>query len=238
VTDNDFEYLTHLPYDKFWFPHLLPMAEYIEKFARRADIALFFIYRDPRDQVVSLMHHIRRLRARKDDSWKEEADALSDDELLTAAIQGCKLHVTDNQTETHIFTTDVNTRYRTYLKWLDVPGVHATRFEDLIGAEGGGSREAQHQEIRNIALHMGVILDNEAVDHVTKKIKKAFLEKESLFDDHDDVQHKALFGDSVTFHKGQIGAWKNEFTENHKKLFKEIAGQLLIDLGYEKDYNW
>ena len=47
-----------------------------------------------------------------------------------------------------------------------------------------------------------------------------------------------FFGDSVTFHKGQIGAWKTEFTENHKKLFKEIAGQLLIDLGYEKDYNW
>ncbi len=41
-----------------------------------------------------------------------------------------------------------------------------------------------------------------------------------------------------TARKGIIGDWKNYFNDNHKKKFKEIAGDLLIELGYEKDYNW
>ncbi|WP_025209161.1 sulfotransferase domain-containing protein [Hippea sp. KM1] len=38
--------------------------------------------------------------------------------------------------------------------------------------------------------------------------------------------------------KGKIGDWKNYFTEKHKEIFKEIAGDTLIKLGYEKDKNW
>ena len=38
--------------------------------------------------------------------------------------------------------------------------------------------------------------------------------------------------------KGIIGDWKNYFTEEHKKKFKAIAGDLLIKLGYEKDDKW
>lgn len=38
--------------------------------------------------------------------------------------------------------------------------------------------------------------------------------------------------------KGKPGAWKNFFTARDKAIFKEIAGQQLIDWGYEKDLNW
>ena len=38
--------------------------------------------------------------------------------------------------------------------------------------------------------------------------------------------------------KGVEGDWKNHFSESHKQRFKEIAGDLLIELGYEKDYSW
>jgi hypothetical protein len=38
--------------------------------------------------------------------------------------------------------------------------------------------------------------------------------------------------------KGIEGDWKNHFSETHKQRFKEIAGDLLIELGYEKDYRW
>ena len=40
------------------------------------------------------------------------------------------------------------------------------------------------------------------------------------------------------YRKGIAGDWKNYFAEEHKKAFKEVAGQLLVDLGYEKDLNW
>jgi hypothetical protein len=38
--------------------------------------------------------------------------------------------------------------------------------------------------------------------------------------------------------KGISGDWRNKFSEQHKARFKEIAGELLIELGYEQDYNW
>ena len=47
-----------------------------------------------------------------------------------------------------------------------------------------------------------------------------------------------LFGDTVTFRKGQIGSWRDLFTPFHKALFKEVMGEELIRLGYESDCNW
>jgi hypothetical protein len=45
--------------------------------------------------------------------------------------------------------------------------------------------------------------------------------------------------DSAAFlRKGVAGDWKNVFTERDKRVFKEAAGELLIQLGYEKDNNW
>ncbi len=38
--------------------------------------------------------------------------------------------------------------------------------------------------------------------------------------------------------KGQAGSWRELFTAADKALFKSIAGQTLIDWGYEQDLNW
>jgi hypothetical protein len=40
------------------------------------------------------------------------------------------------------------------------------------------------------------------------------------------------------FRKGIAGDWKNVFTEQDKRDFKTVAGDLLIEIGYEKDKNW
>jgi hypothetical protein len=45
--------------------------------------------------------------------------------------------------------------------------------------------------------------------------------------------------DSSSFYrKGVAGDWKNHFTEEDRRIFKEEAGELLIQLGYEKDLDW
>jgi hypothetical protein len=38
--------------------------------------------------------------------------------------------------------------------------------------------------------------------------------------------------------RGRQGGWKDLFTPEDRKLFKLIAGQALIDWGYEKDLDW
>jgi len=43
---------------------------------------------------------------------------------------------------------------------------------------------------------------------------------------------------SPTFRSGKVGGWRGEFTEEHKRLFKETAGDLLVQLGYEENADW
>ena len=40
------------------------------------------------------------------------------------------------------------------------------------------------------------------------------------------------------YRKGIAGDWVNHFSEADKRQFKELAGDLLIELGYEKDLDW
>ena len=43
---------------------------------------------------------------------------------------------------------------------------------------------------------------------------------------------------SPTFRSGKVGGWKDHFSPANKELFKSIAGELLIQLGYENDTRW
>jgi len=43
---------------------------------------------------------------------------------------------------------------------------------------------------------------------------------------------------SHTFRTGKTGGWREHFTVEHKNLFKDVAGDLLVKLGYEKDNDW
>jgi hypothetical protein len=45
-------------------------------------------------------------------------------------------------------------------------------------------------------------------------------------------------GKSPTFRSGKTGEWKKHFTDEHKKIFKDVAGDLLIKLGFETDKDW
>lgn len=40
------------------------------------------------------------------------------------------------------------------------------------------------------------------------------------------------------YRKGVAGDWKNHFSDEDKQVFKDIAGDMLIRLGYEKDLAW
>ncbi len=43
---------------------------------------------------------------------------------------------------------------------------------------------------------------------------------------------------SRTFRSGMAGGWREHFTDEHKQLFKDVAGDLLVRLAYEKNNDW
>jgi hypothetical protein len=40
------------------------------------------------------------------------------------------------------------------------------------------------------------------------------------------------------FRKGVAGDWRDVFTERDRELYKDLAGERLVEFGYEKSYDW
>src|SRR5918997_19480 len=40
------------------------------------------------------------------------------------------------------------------------------------------------------------------------------------------------------FRKGVVGDWRDVFTERDRELYKNLAGERLVEFGYEKSYDW
>ncbi len=106
--------------------------------------------------------------------------------------------------------------YRSFMPWTLNSKFLSIRFEDLVGPNGGGDLKSQYKTVSDIANFIGAKVDKIKIKAITKDI----------------------FGGTATFNEGQIDGWKKYFTKEHKNAFKKYAGQLLIDLGYEKDLNW
>lgn len=164
------------------------------------------IFRDPRDVAVSYMHWLKQRPQLYHHS--EYAALPNDHERLLIAIRRGKLG--------GYTLRPLEKQYRQVLEWEKREETLLVRFEDLVGEEGGGSSEAQHETIQRICEYLALNVDKQRVTLVQKE----------------------LFGPTSTFRKGQIGGWRAEFSEEHKEATKEVAGQLLIDLGYEESLDW
>lgn len=166
------------------------------------------ILRDPRDVAVSQMRYIEE---RKQHFAHKAFTALpSDRERLLVSIRGGELG------GRRLLSLDE--RYRRFSGWSEDPQTVVIRFEELVGAKGGGSAETQGETVERVASHLGLRTDEQRVREV----------------------QEVLFGEGKTFRKGQIGGWREEFSAEHERAIKEGAvGPLLVELGYEEaGPNW
>jgi hypothetical protein len=194
--------LDDLKSNQFMGAHL-PYSVENELLLRKNNVKGVFIFRDPRDQLVSNVFFIYKFPQ----LWPM-VQHLTFDQLLEYLIKDGSLITSLN---------NIDAFYKSFLPWKEILDIfYTTQFEKLIGPLGGGTLASQLTEIKNIAAHIGIsISDGQAM-----KISQA------------------IYGNTWTFREGKIGSWKKYFNEQHKRLFKHIAGQLLIDLGYETDLLW
>lgn len=171
------------------------------------DTINFFLYRDPRDQIISYIFFTHK----KIQMFDEVLHSVINHNLNFAHFLFPHKYANHDT-----WLKNIDEMYRYFLPWKLGPNFCSVCFENLVGPQGGGSRDLQIKEILKIAQHLDLVFD--------EQVLKDFADQ--------------LFGASLTFRKGQIGSWKEYFKEEHKQLFKEIAGQLLIDLAYEKDFDW
>jgi len=106
-------------------------------------------------------------------------------------------------------------RFLPYYSWLKDPGVVPLRFEYFI-------------------LELDKTL-NFIIDNLIKIGIDFNASRDELIS---GMQAGMGLRTSYTFRKRNTGDWKVHFNESLRKLFKQVAGELLIDLGYEEDFNW
>jgi sulfotransferase 6B1 len=116
--------------------------------------------------------------------------------------------------EADIEFPDIVGRFAPYLDWLDRPSVMKIHFEDLIHDRAG--------------------ILNRMIDHFLARVPLQAIRNLLLA----SLEASIDPGKSPTFRSGKTGEWEKHFSDEHKKIFKEVAGDLLIKLGYEKDNDW
>lgn len=166
----------------------------------------FFIYRDPRDMLVSQVFFATDMH--EEHGMHDFYNSLPDfGERLKVAITGIDLD--------GLKMVSVQQRYEGVFEWLNTPGVMCIRFEDLINN-------------RDATLH--AMLDE--VEKTGYKIPTPREKALSIL--VEAIQPRK----SHTFRSGKTGGWREFFTSEHKKLFKDVAGDLAVRLGYERDNDW
>lgn len=111
-----------------------------------------------------------------------------------------------------------------YVKWIR--SWHENRDED-------DSIIITYEELRYNTVHtFQKILELFELDHSPAKIEQIV--------ELNRASRRKVRGRNVNpfLRKGIAGDWKNYFDDEIKQLFKEKVGQMLIQLGYEEDYNW
>lgn len=197
--------------DYFVTNHELPSAQALEGYNAQ-NIKGVFIYRDPRDQVLSSAYFF------KEKLKNPRAVAMPMEELITEHMYNSCIwwkYVVFVGAELP-YEPSIMALYDAMLPWACQPYIYTTSFEKLVGPKGGGDRDEQIQEIINIAHH---------IEHPVS------LERASQIADQ-------LFGRFETFREGKIGGWRESFSAEHKQICKQVCGDLLISLGYEKDLLW
>jgi len=192
--------------DDFLVTHA-PFSAELESVLKERGVVVFFLIRDPRDWVVSVIKHppVSGLDIYGSPLGNEHFLSLDFNRKIDFVIDG---------TPNFYSALEV---FNKFIAWRESPICCTIRFEALLGPKGGTySEKEQRDELRKIAaaLHL---------DDSDEELLEAF---------------NASFGKGTIFSKGKAGAWKEFFTEEHKAHFKEMLGDVLIDLGYEKDYNW
>ena len=184
--------------------HLFARDEVVQRVCSSAFIP-YFIFRDPRDVVVSHVFYVTDMEASH--VHHDYYTSLPDfDARLNVSILG--------RPNTNVEFPNIADRFAPYLGWLDPPAVMKIHFEDLVHDRTATLNHILNHFMAHASLHTprGLILD--ALEYSINPAR------------------------SPTFRSGKTGEWRKYFTEEHKDSFKDVAGELLIRLGYEKNNNW
>ncbi|WP_202078596.1 sulfotransferase domain-containing protein [Caldalkalibacillus salinus] len=189
--------------NQFGLGHLHYTPEYVT-LLRTHQLKHIFVYRDPRDVLVSLCYFIA-------DKWKQhplhqrfQALSIKDRALtLINGIPGEFPHFSDY--------------FGPFYGWLKDTDTLKVSYEELMQ-----TRSSRRQACRKMVHYLW---ENqtppEPINLLVLKMERNVNTKKS-----------------VTFRKGQVGSWRDEFDDEVIEAFKRVANPMLQLADYEKNHHW
>jgi len=197
--------LQRIPQGVIGWGYLDPSPENVA-FLCRSGRVNYFIYRDPRDMLISHIFFAT-------DMYEEHGmhdfymQLPNFNDRLKVAITGID--------QEGLYMASVRQRYDSIMDWFKQPHVMPIRFEDLV-------------DNRHTTL-------NAMLDELEKTgFRLPMSREQAIVTLEKSIQPRK----SHTYRSGKTGGWRDYFTQEHKNLFREVAGDLLTILGYERDDNW
>ncbi len=105
-------------------------------------------------------------------------------------------------------------RFAPYMDWLNHTEVLTIHFEDLIQDRAAALTRIMDHFLARVPLRTPRELILESLEAAINPSR------------------------SPTFRSGKTGEWIKYFTDEHKRIFKDVAGELLIRLNYEENNDW
>lgn len=184
------------------------------------------IIRDGRDVAVSAVHHM----------WNHAVDAgghltVKPEEVATRDAYREDPHAFPSSGRS-IFDED-RLRNGFAKSWYEMT---AKAIEDGPALRGDKYAEVRYEDLlEKPEDEIGRLLRFLGADDTTAAVRRC-VEKASF---EQSANRKRGEENSAAFlRKGVAGDWKAVFTERDREIFKQVTGDLLVDLGYEKDGNW
>lgn len=156
-------------------------------------VPVLFCYRHPFDILVSEAHYYARdgktifASYFADDSFEDRLRRLADDEWLLGSLRQ---------------------RVGAFLPWLRFPNVIPASFEELVGAEGGSSCDAQYRLIWSIQLKL----------HVDGSVA--------------EIARRVFNRNAATFREGRVGAYRAQLSRDLIDRLERTCGDVLSGFGY------
>lgn len=177
-------------------------GHFLREWVETGEPKIIFNYRDPRDVVLSMVNFLSGRTSKGFGNFSEFA--------VVNQILASKPTLSEQLD--YALSDPSFPGYAAFEKayWLlNHPNVCKVTFEELVGARGGGSDEAQRQAVDRVTQFLGA-------DPAKVELKN------DLFN-----------SDAFSFFKGQIGSWRGEFSAEQEKKLKDRLGDMLVGYGYE-----
>jgi hypothetical protein len=162
------------------------------------DYKIVFMLRDPRDHAISVLDWSYT------PSWggpKHITTIANRNERLIELISGSR-----GWTCYEFIKRRLNLLYM-----LPRQASYIVKFENLVGPNGGGSRQMQIKELRSLSKFLHSSISDEKIKEVADN----------------------LWGNTATFNVGKIGRWKEVMTPFHIMMYKAFYQEELMRLNYE-----